>query len=156
MTTPGRTTGDAQHHDNEHSGQGGGFWAQPEEVSVSSAALPYAPAFYTIANLPGFQPVAGVDMQIMAGQNVMVNWVRIEPGAAVPDHAHPHEQLGFVLEGEINMTIDGETRVLRPGDAYAIPGTVSHGASAGPNGCVVIDIFSPLRDDYVAAAKPRG
>lgn len=144
MTTPRPHSGDATQP----------FRAQPEEIEVTSA-LPYPAAFFKVADLPGFAPVAGVEMQIMTGQNVMVNWVKIEAGAAVPGHAHPHEQLGFVLEGEINMMIDGETRVLGPGDAYAIPGTVTHGASAGPNGCVVIDIFSPLRDDYVAAARPR-
>lgn len=154
MTTPGRDTGDANAASTGTSGEGRPFWAQPEEVEVVSG-LPYPAAFFKVANLPGFAPVAGVDMQIMTGQNVMVNWVRVEAGAAVPVHAHPHEQLGFVLEGEINMTIDGETRVLKPGDAYAIPGTVTHGATGGPNGCVVIDIFSPLRDDYVAAAQPR-
>lgn len=130
------------------------FWAQPEEVRVDASHPEYQPAFYDIAALPGFSPADGIYMSVMAGARCMANWVRIDPGAAVPTHAHLHEQIGLVLEGTIFMTIGGETRELRPGHAYTIPGNVSHAAAAGPEGCLVLDIFSPVRDEYVAAAKP--
>ena len=129
-----------------------GFWVQPEEAQQSED-LDFQPAFYEVANLPGFDPVPGIRMNVMVGGRMMANWVRIEPGASVPTHAHEHEQIGLVLEGEILMTIGDETRALVPGHAYTIPGNLPHSAVAGPQGCLVIDIFSPPREDYRVAAK---
>jgi quercetin dioxygenase-like cupin family protein len=128
------------------------FWAQPEEVEVGGVHPEYAPAFYDVASLPGFAPIPGVYMSVMSGARVMANWVRLDAGAEVPVHAHHHEQIGLVLEGSIYMTIDGETRQLVPGQAYTIPGHVTHAAVGGPEGCLVLDIFSPIREEYVAAA----
>lgn len=129
------------------------FWAQPEEVEISSDQLAFQPGFYEIASLPGFAPVPGVQMNVMTGGAMMANWVRIEPNAGVPTHAHPHEQIGLVLEGTIEMTIAGETRTLSPGHAYTIPGHLPHSAVGGPDGCLVLDIFSPPREEYRTAAS---
>lgn len=119
-------------------------------------ALPTEGGFFEIAKLPGFSPVAGVQMNVLAGARAMVNWVRLEPNGTVPDHAHPHEQIGFVVEGEIIMTIGDETRTVGPGDAYVVPGGVRHAGTGGPDGCVVIDIFAPVREDYMAMATGQG
>lgn len=91
-------------------------------------------------------------MSVLSGARAMANWVKIEPNVEVPSHRHPHEQLGTVLEGEIIMTINGETQTLRPGHCYVIAGDVEHAAVAGPEGCLVLDIFSPPREDYRKAA----
>jgi quercetin dioxygenase-like cupin family protein len=129
-----------------------GFWVQPEEAR-GSEDLAFQPAFYQIDGLPSLEPAPGIRMNVMVGGRMMANWVRIEPGASVPTHAHEHEQIGLVLEGEILMTIGDETRSLVPGHAYTIPGNLPHAAVAGPQGCLVLDIFSPPREDYRAAAK---
>jgi quercetin dioxygenase-like cupin family protein len=130
-----------------------GFWAQPDELEVEGEQLAFQPGFYDIASLPGFNPAPGVQMNVMTGGAMMANWVRIDPGAGVPTHAHPHEQIGLVLEGTIEMTIAGETRTLAPGHAYTIPGHLPHSAVAGPDGCLVLDIFSPPREEYRSAAS---
>lgn len=130
-----------------------GFWVQPEEVEMGAEALAFEPGFYDVASLPGFAPAPGIQMNVMTGGAMMMNWVRIEPGAGVPTHAHPHEQIGLVLEGTIEMTINGETRTLSPGHAYTIPGHLPHAAVGGPNGCLVIDVFSPPREEYRSAAS---
>jgi quercetin dioxygenase-like cupin family protein len=121
---------------------------QPEEVEIE--ALPGVAGFFDVASLPGFAPLEGIQMNVLSGGRMMANWVRIEPGATVPDHAHPHEQIGLVLEGEIDMTIDGKKRRLAPGHAYVIPGGVRHAGVGGPAGCLVLDVFSPPRADYLS------
>jgi quercetin dioxygenase-like cupin family protein len=89
----------------------------------------------------------GVTMRPLFGDGAMLNLLEFEPGAEVAAHAHPHEQLGHVLEGELALVIDGVEHLLRPGDAYQIPGGVEHAArSAG--GCLVMDVFQPVREDY--------
>ena len=107
----------------------------------------------TIDEMPSLNPLPGVTMWPAAGSRMMINFVRIDPGAEVPLHAHPHEQGGTVIEGLIHMTIDGETRALRAGDVYIAPPNAVHGATAGPEGCLVVDIFSPPREDYVIPAE---
>jgi quercetin dioxygenase-like cupin family protein len=91
--------------------------------------------------------VPGVTMRPLFGDGAMLNLLEFEPGARVPVHDHPHEQLGYVVEGELVLEIDGVEHRLRPGDAYRIAGGTPHAAwSDGP--CVVMDVFDPVRDDY--------
>jgi quercetin dioxygenase-like cupin family protein len=73
--------------------------------------------------------------------------VSLDQDALVPLHSHDNEQVGYVLRGEIEMTIDGVVRVCGPGDSYAIPGGVEHMGRAVSD-CVVIDCFTPPREDY--------
>ncbi len=130
-----------------------GFWAYPEELEVDYQQLAFQPAYFDIDSLPSFTPIPGIEMRVMTGGKMMANWVRIDPGVTVPTHAHEHEQIGLVLEGEIDLTIGNETRTLRPGQAYTIPGNLPHAATGGPQGCLVLDIFSPPREEYLAAAR---
>ena len=71
----------------------------------------------------------------------------IDAGSLVPEHAHVHEQVVNVLEGELELTVDGTSRVLKAGDVVVIPSNVSHAAQAKTD-CRVLDIFCPVREDY--------
>ena len=74
--------------------------------------------------------------------------VDLDPDIALPEHRHENEQLGFILSGSMTMHIGGEVRTLRAGDTYTIPSNVPHDASAGPEGCTVVDVFAPIRADW--------
>jgi len=74
------------------------------------------------------------------------HWM-IDAGAILKEHAHPHEQITFVLEGRLEMTVGGETHVLEAGMLATIPGGVTHSGRA-LTACRVVDAFSPARDDY--------
>ena len=82
----------------------------------------------------------------------MLNLVDLAPDALVPRHSHPHEQLGLVLRGELNLVVAGEEHQLREMDAYTLPGELAHEAQAGPQGALVLDVFQPVREDYREAA----
>ena len=79
-------------------------------------------------------------------KNMLVE-ITFDKDAIVPMHNHPNEQVGYVVRGEIEMTIDGVVRVCQRGDSYAIPGSVEHMGRAVSD-CVVIDCFTPPREDY--------
>jgi quercetin dioxygenase-like cupin family protein len=96
--------------------------------------------------------VDGVRMFPFWGDGLMMNLVDLDPNALVPSHSHPHEQMGLVVTGQITMTIGGVDHPLDPDGCYQIPSGVEHSAKAGPDGCRVLDIFQPVRDDYVARA----
>ena len=92
--------------------------------------------------------VSGVTLRPIWGDKIMMSHVEISPGSEVPIHSHPHEQVGTMLEGVLEMTIGEETRQLRPGDSYVIPGGVEHSARAIDGWVLVLDIFSPPREEY--------
>jgi quercetin dioxygenase-like cupin family protein len=108
------------------------------------------PYFIDWPSVPFKNLFPGIGAQLVAGENLMLARVALEAGGLVPEHAHPHEQYGFIIEGEVDFTIGGETRHLGPGDYYAIPGGVPHSVQVGPKPAVALDIFSPPRDDYLS------
>ena len=99
-----------------------------------------------------FELAAGVQARALFGDGTMLNLVELEPGAVVPEHSHPHEQMGIVISGEIVMIIEGEKRPCHAMDAMHIPSGVVHGAYAGAEGAVVLDVFVPVREDFRALA----
>jgi quercetin dioxygenase-like cupin family protein len=106
----------------------------------------------------GPQPIwDGVSARVVHGERITMGVVELDPGAVVPEHRHEQEQLGVVVRGSLRFRIGGETRELGPGATYRILSNEPHEAHAGPDGAVVIDVFSPLRDDWkaVEAQAPR-
>ena len=87
------------------------------------------------------------------GARITLAVVELAPNAIVPEHRHVAEQLGLVIRGSVRFTIDGETRELGPGGTWRIGSNLPHDVVTGPDGAVVIDVFSPPRDDW--AFEPR-
>jgi len=71
----------------------------------------------------------------------------IKKGAILPEHAHVHEQISNVLEGQFELTIDGEKKVCNPGDMAVISSNIPHSGIAITD-CKILDIFTPVREDY--------
>ena len=84
----------------------------------------------------------GVTLRPIWGEKIMMSLVEIGPNREVPNHAHPHEQAGMVLQGSLRFTIGGETRLLRQGDVYIIPGGVEHSVIAVEGWGLALDVFS--------------
>ena len=83
---------------------------------------------------------------IHTGTMTFVYWTVAE-GAAMPVHAHLHEQVAHVLSGQFELTVGSETQLLEPGKVALIPPHVPHGGRAIP-ACQLLDVFLPERDDY--------
>lgn len=90
----------------------------------------------------------GVTAKIASGEKMMFSLVTLAPHAVVPTHSHPHEQMGMMVSGTMEFTIEGEARVLSGSEMYFVPGGVPHAAKAGPGGAVALDAFSPPREEY--------
>jgi len=91
----------------------------------------------------------GVDIFTAAGENVMLSYVEFEPHAVVEEHSHPHEQMGLLLEGQLEFFIGDEHHMVQPGQMWRIPGGVPHKAIAGDQPVRALDVFSPVREDYL-------
>ena len=91
----------------------------------------------------------GVSIRANAGRSIMLSVVTFEPDALVPEHSHPHEQLGVMLSGRAEFTVGSVTRTLGPGDQWKIPGGVPHRVRAVGGPAVALDVFHPVREDYL-------
>ena len=86
---------------------------------------------------------------LVAGENIMLSFLEMEQDSEVPPHSHPHEQAGLLLEGKLRFTIGGEEKLMQAGDAFIIPPNVMHEGVVVEGPAKVLDIFSPLREDYL-------
>ena len=97
----------------------------------------------------GFLELApGARTRTFWGNQMLFSLVEVDANSEVPLHAHPHEQGGIIIEGELEMGIDGEVKLLKPGDMYIIPGNVEHYAKAYTTKAKALDIFSPVREEF--------
>lgn len=99
-------------------------------------------------SVQGFERAQGVILKTLTdGDRMMLMEVHIAAGALVPEHTHPHEQTGRLISGRMRFRIGDEDHDLLPGDAWMIPGGVPHEAE-GIEECLVVEVFSPPREDY--------
>ena len=89
----------------------------------------------------------GIKSAMEHSAQVTFGCVSLEEGLVAPLHSHPHEQWTFVLEGQMEFTLEGEKQLLLPGMGAYIPSNAPHGAVA-VTACKVIDVFTPVREDY--------
>jgi quercetin dioxygenase-like cupin family protein len=106
--------------------------------------------FIDLEQQPVIEPVAGCRMRTPHGEHLMLSYLEMESGAEVPLHDHPHEQGGILLHGRLQLTIGEETRVVEAGSLFLIPPNVPHRAVAIDGPATVLDVFSPVREDYAA------
>jgi len=108
--------------------------------------------YFTLADLKEIEPVPGFKVRFVHSDHMTLAYWNVTAGAALPQHAHVHEQIANVIEGEFELTIAGEARVLKPGQVAVIPSNVPHSGKALTK-CVLIDAFYPVREDYQRAAS---
>ena len=105
--------------------------------------------FVNPGQLPRLELFPGIVGALVAGEKLMLSFLDLAEGAEVVEHSHPHEQAGLVLEGKLRFRIGDEEKVAGPGDAFIIPPNVVHWGVVEEGPAKVLDIFSPLRDDYL-------
>jgi quercetin dioxygenase-like cupin family protein len=97
--------------------------------------------------LPVREIFPGLRARLIHSDRVTHSWVSVDAGASFPEHQHPHEQIVSVLEGELELVVDGVTHRLTPGQVFVIPPDARH-SGRGVTACQVLDAFAPVRDDY--------
>lgn len=91
----------------------------------------------------------GIERQMVVGQNVMICRFRFAPFVITPEHTHPHEQMTLVMQGKVKFFISGEERIVSAGDVLHFPPNNRHGATMLEEEVILIDIFSPIREDFL-------
>jgi quercetin dioxygenase-like cupin family protein len=108
-----------------------------------------------VSNLVDLETIRPIDVwgevvraRRVQGDKLTLAIVELAPNSIVPEHRHVNEQLGMVIKGSIRFFLDGEVRDLAPGGTWRILSMKPHEVHTGPEGAVVIDVFSPIRDDW--------
>ena len=102
---------------------------------------------YHLYKIETKQPFNGAQVRFVHSDNMTVAYWQFEPGASLPEHSHPHEQIANVMGGSFELTIEGEALNLQAGSVVVIPPNAVHSGRA-ITGCYVIDVFHPVREDY--------
>ena len=98
----------------------------------------------------GYRPaVDGIEQKTLVhGDKTLMVEFRLQKDATLPLHSHPHEQTGYLVAGQIRLTIGPDVYEVLPGDSWCIPGGMLHGAEIIADS-VAVEVFSPVREDYL-------
>ena len=89
----------------------------------------------------------GLRARLIHSDRVSHSWVEVDQDATFPEHQHPHEQIVSILEGTLELVVEGVTHRLSPGHVFVIPPGARHSGRA-ITACRVLDAFAPVREDY--------
>ncbi len=103
--------------------------------------------FVELGDMDREEMIPGYLGEFLHVENMTVASWSAKADSPFPEHTHPHEQISIVWKGEFELTLDGETQVLRPGVIAVIPADAPHSGRALTD-CEIVDVFSPVREDY--------
>ncbi|MEH6537927.1 MAG: cupin domain-containing protein [Psychroserpens sp.] len=102
---------------------------------------------FEISNIPQREIITGFKARFIHSEHTTTAFWEVEAGAELHLHAHIHEQISIVTEGQFQMTIDNITKVYSSGMIVIIPSNIEHSGKA-LTACKITDVFSPVREDY--------
>ena len=100
-----------------------------------------------IKNIKPKEVVPGITGHYTHGAGITFGYIEVKAGTVMPEHHHIHEQITYIIEGQLDMIIGGVPCSLKSGMYHIIPSNMPHSATA-PMDCKVIDVFNPVREDY--------
>ncbi len=105
-------------------------------------------SFFNEAELPVKQIREGIALRAVSGEKTMMTFFELHPNAFIPPHSHPHEQITYVVEGELEFTVEGESRILKKGDGVIIHSNREHSVRVLDKPAKALDAWYPIREDY--------
>ena len=100
-----------------------------------------------LGELPQLEISKGIKAHAVTAENMTVLHVQIEKGSLLPEHSHPHEQVVNVIEGELELVVEGVAHSLVPGKVMVLPSNIVHSGRAVTD-CRIVDVFQPVREDF--------
>ena len=106
-------------------------------------------SFFSESDLQAKQLLEGIKLKVVSGEKTMLTIFEFEANAVIPSHKHPNEQITYIIEGELEFTVEGKTRILRKGDGVVIPSNHEHSAKVLKAPAKAVDAWYPRREDYL-------
>jgi quercetin dioxygenase-like cupin family protein len=114
---------------------------------MADAAKPYQHTSW--AAIEARTPADGIERRMFVGDRLMACRLHFEPHVVTPIHRHPHEQMSLVESGRVRFYIEDGELIAGPGDVLHFPSNVLHGATMLDEEVVIVDIFTPIREDFL-------
>lgn len=93
----------------------------------------------------------GVERKAFSGEGATLSLNRLQPGHEPRPHSHPHEQIVYILQGQIDFHVDDTVRRLGPGGLLVVPPNAAHwGEVVGEEAVLNLDVFTPKRAEYAS------
>jgi unsaturated pyranuronate lyase len=124
---------------------------QDEAQTAASASLLGRAQHLNWASIPIEHVAEGIQRQMVVGENLMICRFRFAPFLVTPEHEHPHEQMSIVVSGRVRFFVEGTERIAAPGDVLQFAPHCWHGATMMDEEVVLIDIFTPIREDFLTS-----
>ena len=105
-------------------------------------------SFFRESDLKARRILEGVTLRAVHGDKTMITFFEFEPGAVIPSHKHPHEQITYIIEGEIEFALEGQSMVLKAGDGVVVKSNQEHSAKVLDRPAKAVDAWYPMREDY--------
>jgi len=119
------------------------------ESGQTTAAIASVAQRLNWADIPVEHPAEGIERQMVVGERIMIVRFKFVPFLVTPEHTHRHEQMSIVVSGRVRFFIEGKETIASPGDVLHFPSNCLHGATMMDEEVVLIDIFSPIREDFL-------
>jgi quercetin dioxygenase-like cupin family protein len=115
-------------------------YATPEEYNRSITKY---------RDVPMIDLVPGIRTHVVYADRIMLSFLTGQPNSYMPNHRHESEQLMVILDGALDLVIEGKLYHMEKGDVVTLPSNIDHAAYLSDKGVKVIDIFSPPRQDFI-------
>ena len=119
---------------------------------------PNAAALFQLTDwsrIPVERVAEGIQRQMVYGDRVMVCRLTIAAHTVTPVHSHHHEQITLVERGRVDFFVEDEKKTVAAGQVLVFPSNIRHGATMLDEEVVLIDIFAPPREDFLAKDGKR-
>ena len=105
-------------------------------------------------NESGYNPATpGIELKTLVhGEKTSMTKFLLKKGSTLPQHSHTHEQTGYLIKGQMRLSIGLEKYDTRQGDSWCIPGGIVHRAEIIED-AIAIEVFSPVRENYLSKAS---
>ena len=120
---------------------------------AGTAVVPYQT--WNWATIPTEQLGKGIVRQMIHGERLMICRLTLAPGTVTAAHDHVHEQMTIIEKGRVRFVLGSGEQVFGPGDILLLPSGVWHGATMLDEEVVLIDIFSPIREEFLGPTEAR-
>lgn len=100
-------------------------------------------------DLPPTELVKGSNSRLIAGEQSMISFLKMDAHSYFAPHHHTQEQIMIVLDGYCDEIIEGKLYRVKKGDVVILPPNIVHGAYIGDQDVQVIDVFGEVRSDYL-------
>jgi len=130
--------------------------AEEDQLAAPGAPLVGMAQHLNWSNIPVEIPGEGIERQMVVGKRIMICRFRFAPLLVTPEHTHPHEQISMVISGRVRFFVEGTERIAVPGDVLHFPSNCLHGATMLDEEVVLIDIFTPIREDFLESTPNAG